>query len=478
MSRGRACVSLASLVHPADGAKVPPVNLPPQRASAAAPSEGAAVLTGGSSASARLLRAVGACVLAVALVAVYARACAIGNGDFAAFWDVGRAALARGDIYAPGPTMGMYVFYPPHFSLVMLPFGLLPRIAAGWAWFALKLGAMVLLVRWIAAVLEDAAPGMSGWRRAAAVALPLVILVNPFNGDFKLGQVNVFVLCATVYAMVALERGRPWRAAVAFSLALVKATPWVFVPWLLMRRQWGFLARLACVGAGWLAALAAWYGPGRVVLLVEEWLRVSRSVKMAIDSMAYFENQSLVGVAARLAVAFPALQRRVLGVPLHELLWMAAGAALFAVLFAIVRRDRFRPALPATEFAYVCLVMMLFGPDTRWAHQVQVVVPLVIVTAIALRTGAIPWLAGASDAPPRGTHLPLRRIAQVVLAAGVVLLVVLARDVVGKPLDNALRDARLHFAYLVLLAATLAAVLRRPEWLALSVERLGAGARR
>jgi hypothetical protein len=453
------------------------VNRPSERASAATSGEGA-VLTGGSSASARLLRAVGGGVLAVVLFAVYARTCAIGNGDFAAFWDVGRAALARGDIYAPGPTMRMYVFYPPHFSLVMLPFGLLPRVAAGWAWFALKLGAMILLVRWIAAVLEDAAPGLHGWRRAAAVALPLVILVNPFNSEFKLGQVNVFVLCATVYAMVALERGRPWRGAVAFSLALVKATPWVFVPWLLMRRQWGFVARLACVGAGWLAALAAWYGPGRVVPLVEQWLRLSRSVKMAVDSMAYFENQSLVGVAARLAVAFPALQRRVLGVPLHEPLWMAAGAALFAVLFAIVRRDRFRPALPATEFAYVCVVMMLFGPDTRWAHQVQVVVPLVIVTAISLRTGAIPWLSGASDAPSPGTPLQLRRIAQVVLAAGVVLLVLLARDVVGKPLDNALRDARLHFAYLVVLAATLAAVLRRPEWLALSVERLGAGARR
>jgi hypothetical protein len=428
----------------------------------------------------RLLRRAAYGLLAVAAVAAYARLSA-GMGDFAAFWDVGGAALARGDIYAQGPTMRMYVFYPPHFSLIMMPFALLPRHAAACAWFALKLGALVLLVRWVAAVLEDAAPGLRGWKRAAAVALPFVVLANPFVGEVKLGQVNVFVLFASAATMIALERQRPWRAAIAFSFALVKATPWVFIPWFVMRRQWSFLARLACVGAGWLAALALWYGPGRVVPLIQQWLQVSRSVKMSLDSMAYFENQSLVGVAARLAVAFPALQRRVLGVAAHELLWMAAGGVLFAVLLAVVRRDGFRPALPATEFAYLCVVMMLFGPDTRWAHQVQLLVPLAVITAIALRSGGIPWLDGTSAAPgaagaTASVSAPtrLRPLVQGVLAVGLVVLVVLTRDIVGKRLDNALRDARLHFAYLVVLAVTLAAVLIRHGWLALSVERLTA----
>jgi hypothetical protein len=431
-------------------------------------------------ARARLLRRAVGGLLSVAAVAAYARL-SPGMGDFAAFWDVGGAALARGDIYAQGPTMRMYVFYPPHFSLVMMPFALLPRHAAACAWFALKLGALVLLVRWVAALLKDAAPGLRGWKRAAAVALPFVILINPFNGEIWLGQVNVFVLFASAATMVALERRQPWRAAIAFSFALVKATPWVFIPWFVMRRQWSFLARLACVSAAWLAALALWYGPGRVVPLFQQWLHLSRSVKMSLDSMAYFENQSLAGVAARLAVAFPALQRQVLGVAAHELLWMGAGTVLFAVLLAVVRRDGFRPALPATEFAYLCVVMMLFGPDTRWAHQVQLLVPLAVITAIALRTGGIPWLDGTPAVPgaPRArpaaaAPMSLRRLVQGVLAMGLVVLVVLTRDIVGKPLDNALRDARLHFAYLVVLAAALAAVLIRHGWLALSVERLTA----
>jgi hypothetical protein len=466
-----------------------PVNSLPEGPSAPAASRPSPdALADGRVASHRLLRRAGLGLLALAALAAYARVCAIGEGDFAAFYDVGRAALGRGDVYASGPTMGMYVFYPPHFSLLMMPFALLPRHAAGWVWFALKLGGMVLLVRWMAAVLAAAAPGVRGWRRAAVVALPLVILVNPINGDLKLGQVNLFVLFATIYMMVALERGQLWRAAFALSIALVKATPWVFLPWFAMRRQWGYVARLAVVGAGWLAALAAWYGPGRVGALFEEWVRASRDIKMSLDSMAYFENQSLVGVAARLAVAFPALQRRVLGVALQELLWMAAGAALFAVLLAVVRRNRFRSALPATELAYVCVVMMLFGPDTRWAHQVQLVVPLVILTAIALRSGGIAGLCAAPDAPPvpgatqaagdERARSSVRRLSLGVLAAGLVVLVLLTRDVVGRPIDNALRDARLHFAYLVVLAATLAAVLLRPRWLAWSIDRIDPNATR
>jgi alpha-1,2-mannosyltransferase len=383
---------------------------------------------------------------------------------------VGLSALARGDIYAPGPTVHMYVFYLPHFSLLMLPFAALPLEAAAWIWFAVKAAGLVLLVRWARSWIRGDETGRPGFAWRAYVAIPFVLALNPINCDFKLGQVNLVVFLMTLLAVVTLERGRHGLAALFFSVAMVKVTPWVFLPWFLLRRQWRFLASLVAVACGWLGALALWFGPARVPRLFVSWIQTSLTYKMGIEQVAYFENQSLQGVAARLATVWPALQRPVLGVPIYQVAWAVPVAALFAILVVVVTRDRFRQVLPVEEFAFVCVLMLLASPDSRWAHHVQLIAPLVLVAVLAARMRLLGFLPGLGHDPKTGgrrgsateaiadpaAQVSLRRKLGATVGTGFLLLVVLTRDFIGKPADQVLRAWRSHTLFVVCLTILLA----------------------
>jgi hypothetical protein len=234
----------------------------------------------------------------------------------------------------------------------------------------------------------------------------------------------------------------------------VKVTPWVFIPWFAFRRQWRLLGALCATGAAWLAALAAWFGPARVQELFLTWFETSRARKLDLAEVAYFENQSIQGVLARLTRAFPALGERILGVPAHALAWAAATLLLLGVALASARRDRFRAALPPAELAFICLVMFLCSPDSRWAHQVQLLAPLTFLGALAAR---VELLARARDAVR-----PLARwrlAVGAVVVAGLLAQVVLTTDVIGKQAAVIVRLWASHFLFAVALTALVGAFL-------------------
>lgn len=410
------------------------------------------------------------------------------RNDFVAFYDVGEAALRHGDIYAHGPRMRMNVFYAPTFSLLMTPFALVGPRAAAWLWYALKVAALAFLVRWVLAAVRDEAPAQAPRARIACVALPFVVAFNPFMGEFRLGQMNLFVLLFTVLTVRSLSRGQPLRAALWYSVAAVKITPLALLPWLAFRRQWRFFLALLPVGAAWLAALAAWWGPARVPGLFLDWIRVTASLKATPEIVAYFENQSLQGAAARLAGVAPALERPLLGMSAYQWLWILPCLATVGLLALASARDRFRPRLPPEEFAVASLLMLLASSDSRWAHHVQLLVPLAILAALAARVRALEalprvgaWLARGEETPSPAPMNPpgaggsrasaeepasadrLRRTVTVLVGAGLVILVLLGRDVVGPTVNHAVRALGFHTAFDVALLAFLARRVLRPD---------------
>jgi hypothetical protein len=328
-------------------------------------------------------------------------------------------------------------------------------------------------VRWVhAAVRVASSDGPSLRASTAYTALVFVILFNPFMGEFRLGQANLFVLLFTVLMVRALQRGRSVPAAFYFSLAAIKITPLALLPWLAFRRQWRFFAALLPVGAAWLAALAVWWGPGRVPGLFLEWVRATAGLKATPEIIAFFENQSLQGAAARLAAALPALERPVLGLAAYQWLWILPCAAIAGVLALAAARDRFRPRLPPEEFALASLLMLLASSDSRWAHHVQLLVPLAVVAALAARVRlleSIPRLGpllsrGGVEVPADGdpASLRLRRVLTALLVAGFVILVLLGRDVVGPTVNHAVRGLSFHTAFDLALVLFLSMRVLRP----------------
>lgn len=394
------------------------------------------------------------------------------RNDFVAFYDVGEAALRHGDVYAQGPRMQMYVFYAPTFSLLMAPFALVGPRAAAWIWYGLEVLALGFLVRRIHRAVRAEAPGASPRAAAACTGLALLVAFNPLMGELRLGQANLFVLLFTVLTVRALRRGQSLQAAFFFSLAAVKVTPLALLPWLALRRQWRFFLSLLPVGAAWLAALAAWWGPGQVPELFHESIRVTATVKAIPSAIAFFENQSLQGAAARLALAFPGLARPLLGMAAWQWLWIVPCAALVGVLALAAARHGFRPRLPPEEFALASLLMLIASSDSRWAHHVQLLVPLAVLVALAARVRLLeslprvgPWLArgeGTVAVADDPASRRLRLVLAVLLGSGLVILVVLGRDVVGPAANHAVRAWSFHTAFDLALAIFLSVRLLRP----------------
>ncbi len=408
--------------------------------------------------------------LAVVALAALGHLCAIKGGDFKAFYDVGEATLRHGDIYATGPRMGMYVFYAPNFSLLMAPFALLPPYLAAWVWYLLKLGMMVWLIRGIDGVVRREAPGLGPRARVALLVLPFLAAFNPFMSEFRLGQANLLVLFFSILTVRALEQGRPLRGALWFSIAAVKITPLALLPWLAFRRQWRFFVALLPVGAAWLAALAAWWGPAAVPGLFRRWIEVTATKKATLSLIAFHENQSLQGAAARLAGLVDALERPVAGMAGWQWLWILPCSAIVLLLAVLAARDRFRARLLPEEFAISSLLMLLASSDSRYAHHVQLLVPLTILTALAARVRLVqrlprlgPWL-GAGEPPAAPEDAPASRLRCQLLAllgASIAFYVLLGRDTVGPAVNHGVRALSLGTALDVALLAFLAARLVR-----------------
>lgn len=402
----------------------------------------------------RWLSTAGWVLLGVFLVS-YAHVCTKGN-DFLAFYDAWEAARLHGDIYALGARSHMHVQYAPHYSLALAPLSLLGPYAAACLWYALKVAAMVFLVRWVARAVRDQAPGVPGRVLVASVALPFLLGLNSFMGDFRLGQANVFVLLFTVLTVQAVQNGRPLPAAFFFSLAVVKVTAVALLPWFVLRRQWRFLASCVLVAAGWLAALAAWWGPRRVPELFETWVRGTAQDRTGLASVSYFENQSLQGVAGRLACLTPTLQRPLLGLPAYQWLWIVPCAAMVLVLVISASRDGFQARLPPEEFALGSLLMLLSSADSRWAHHVQLLVPLALIMVLGARVAVLEplprlgaWLYAGARGPAGRLGVAasrLRTTLAVLLCAMFVVLILCGRDVIGPAASRAVRALSLPAA--------------------------------
>jgi len=237
----------------------------------------------------------------------------------------------------------------------------------------------------------------------------------------------------------------------------LKVTPWVFVVWFVLRRQWQLLWRLAVVGIAWLGALAIWFGPGAVHGIFQRWIESSRAGKLTFESVACFESQSLLGFTARLSTLIPGLDQLVFGIPLYRLAWIPVALAFLLVLAVVAFRDGARSGLADDrEFAFVCLVMILVSPDSRWAHMIQVLPAFAVLASLA---ESVNLFGAVRPTSIEGQPTALRGILGPIVLYGLLVMVVLTRDFVGKPLDNEVRWWSAQFMFLFALAILISVAL-------------------
>jgi alpha-1,2-mannosyltransferase len=283
------------------------------------------------------------------------------------------------DFAQPDELQGKLSFtYPPFAALLLAPLGLLPA-PVGYVLITLgTLAAVALTTWWLTAELSRRAELPSRWY-AYALAVPLVLLIEPIRTTLSFGQINM-LLVALILAdlLVALPRGRTWAGVGIGLAAAIKLTPALFIVYLLLSRRTRAAATAAATAAG-ATLLGALVAPNATR---DFWLSALWDTSR-VGRTDYTANQSINGMLSRLFSPEKP----------PTTLWVGLALA-FAVVGLWRATVAARGGDEITGLALTGLTAGLISPIT-WVHHLYWFVPAIAALVLASLTAPSPrriWL--------------------------------------------------------------------------------------
>src|SRR5438874_5114254 len=288
--------------------------------------------------------------------------------------------LFSGTLYSQS-TRGDLFTYPSFAALLFVPLEWLPSMTAAQVVWALlnETALLALLIVVIRAVRPDI-PRRSRRRWALGISAPALFL-DPVLLAVRHGQVDMLVTLFVVWDLVGARRlgTRTVPHGVATGVAaVIKLTPLIFVPYLLLTRRYKAAGR--CAGTFVAAeAVASAISPGASEAYwtreVFDYQRVDGS--LGLQGLFAPTNQSLLGALARINH----------GAVSSELLWAVAGVlGVLGVVLAARVHFRWSPFLGVA----LCATTGLLISPVTWTHHMIWVIPVAV------------WLGTSPDRPSWG----------------------------------------------------------------------------
>ncbi len=277
------------------------------------------------------------------------------------------------------PGTGLPFTYPPFAAVLFGPLAVPPKPAAQAIWALVLLTCLAELTRQVLGAARTdplkSRPPAVGRPAVLAVGLLAVglLAVEPIRSNLAYGQINIPLMLLIILDLRRRSGPLPSGALIGIAAA-VKLTPLIFVPYLFAmgrRRDAG----VAALSFGACSALAALATPADSVRF---WTRLALDPSH-VGGIAYAGNQSLSGVATRLA-----------GHAVHDEIWfqlVTLSTAAAGIGLAVVATRRHEPLLGWT----VCGITGLLVSPISWTHHWLWALP------------ALAWLAGPTG--PRGGRL-------------------------------------------------------------------------
>lgn len=177
--------------------------------------------------------------------------------------------------------------YLPVFAMATIPFAVVDVETAKMLWFAISVGALVLLLRWSAQFVPTRRRGLP-----LLVGLTFLFLAKFFLHELLLGQVNLVFGLLVVAAIGALQSELPAVAGVLFGAAVcVKPYGIVFAPWVLVSEHRRAMVAFAATVAVALLVPTVLYGVvGNITLLGDWWHTVTSTTApnlLASDNISF-----------------------------------------------------------------------------------------------------------------------------------------------------------------------------------------------
>jgi hypothetical protein len=281
--------------------------------------------------------------------------------------------------------------YPPALALLMMPLVPVSPETRLLIWYLISVAATVICVALSESLVKRLYPAAAdesnlGWIRALTVLLSLKFILSVLNYQ----AYDTIVLCVILFGLWSLAAGRAVAAGGALALAAaVKATPLIFLPYLLVKRR--FLAAAAFIAV--FALLCAL--PDLVNALkgtrsdyFATWVEqiAGPALTPGGSSPRFFwhgwmgqtlDNLSLRGVINRLVRE-----------PLFELtprtVLFAAYAVLAAVMAILLLLSPRQDELIAADGAVLLIGMLAFSPITSRYHFIALMLPYAVVIAATI----------------------------------------------------------------------------------------------
>jgi uncharacterized membrane protein len=279
--------------------------------------------------------------------------------------------------------------YPPAFAFTMIPFALVSDFVWNLGWYLITLAATILSYRLAEALARQLVPGP--WLERDLIRLRLISLVLSLKfilSVYENQAYDLFVLPPILYGLLCLTRGRDLAGGASLAVAAaLKATPLLFLPYLLLRRRFAaalgftviflgasFLPDLFFTQAGGSSYFAAWLRNIAAGALDEGAANANTGFFAGTNIL----NHSIHGAVARLVdgtflqADFPLVLRAV------QLLFVA-------IVGLLLLRSARRPDTIPAEGALVLIAMLMLSPMTSRSHYVSLLLPYTLLSAYWLR---------------------------------------------------------------------------------------------
>lgn len=273
---------------------------------------------------------------------------------------------------APALNQAWFV-YPPFATLVLAPLGWATFDVAKWVLLALSIAALAVIA-WRILRLAGIRADIRLAVLSAALAV-VVIDIEPVQATLWWGQINVLLMAMVLLDLVRPNLGR-WQGIGLGLAAGIKLTPLIFLPYLLLTRQW----RASVTATATFAATTALTWP----LLPRDsaWFWSHLGDTAHISRIDHLANQSINGFLAR--YSFPHARPEWVWIVL-SLLVLAAGMAV--AVWAHRRGER------VLAVVLVGLTGCAVSPFSWAAHWVWFAPAIIWLVAKACTVGR-PWSSG------------------------------------------------------------------------------------
>jgi hypothetical protein len=348
--------------------------------------------------------------------------------------------------------------YPPAFGFLMMPFVPMPLGLRNFIWYAITLAAMIVSFWLCDNLIRRLYPGP--WERKELIwlrAASLLLIAKFMLAVLENQAYDALPLALVLGGIFWLATERPLAAAASLAVAAaIKATPLLFLPYLLLKRR--FLAAACFVAVFLVVSILPdlFFTPqGAEHGYLISWIRTIASPALRNvegDAPNHFWaglnllNHSLRGVVARLIGEYAHPQLFKIALYGTWLVFVAVLGILLAKsptksLTKSPQRDEF----VAVDGALLFIGMLMLSPMTSRSHYIFLLLPYYVLVAAVIRDAS------------------MRRLGIPVLVASFVLVTGTSNDVVGSRVTEwAYGTGHLVIGALLLMVGVAAIVLRWP----------------